>query len=423
MRHSCRISLPNVALFSGIFLFLATTLFAADNWTDASREFAAKILAHALSNRAVALSIRNISSLGEDDVSQIRRQLRAQIRSHGAQLTGSKHAGTAIRVTLSENSGGFIWVAEIQGGSKHEVAMMNVARPALARFHSISEPLSVRKTLLYSQAEPMLDVAFVENPALAPSGAATSILVLGVDSVSLYEELDQTAKGGLAWKLKQSAPVPPIRRPTRDPRGRLELGQNNSFNVYLPGEICSGVLDPALKLECRESDAPWPHVVSIAPNIAAYFNPERNFFDGRIQTEDGHALMASPFYSAALLPLKSGPLWLLSAVDGRVQLLNSEMDSMGSVVGWGSNIVVIQSNCQEAWQALATQPGDYSTSDAVQAIDVVDRKAVPAGASVEFDGPVMELWPLQDASAAIAISRNLKTSSYETFRLSITCGQ
>lgn len=423
MRQSRRLSFLAAASLFGAVILLATTLFAADSWNDTASEFAAKILAHTPSKGAIALSIRNISSLGDDGVSQIRRQLRAQMRGRGARLAGSTKAGTEIRVTLSENSGGYIWVADIRAGSSHDVAMINVARPALAKFHPVSEALSIRKTLIYTQAEPMLDVAFVANPALVPSDRTTSMLVLGVDSVSLYEKLDQTAKGGLVWEIRQSAPVPRIRRSTRDPRGRLKMGQNNSFNVYLPGEICSGVLDPALKLECRESDAPWPNVFSNAPNAAAYINPDRNFFDGRIQSEDGRLLMTSPFYSAAVLPLKSGEVWLLAGLDGRVQLLNSNMDSMGSFEGGGSNIVVIQSNCQEAWQALATQPGDYSTSDAVQAIGIVNRKAVPAGASVEFNGPVTELWSYQDKFAALAVSHNLETSTYEAFRLSITCGQ
>lgn len=423
MRLSRRISFFAATLLLGAVILFATTLVAAENWNDASSEFAAKILAHTLSRRTIALSISNISSLGDDDVSQIRRQLRAQLRSRGARLTGSKQASTEIRVTLSENSEGYIWVADIRTGSSRDLTMMNVARPALAAFHPIAEPLSIRKTLLYSQAEPILGIAFFVRPALAASGTTTFILVLGVDSVSLYEAIDQTAREGLAWNLRQSTPIPRNRPPTLDPRGRLEVGQNNSFNVYLPGETCSGVLDPAMKMECRESDAPWPHVVSIAPGMATYFNPDRNFFDGRIRSEEGHPLMASPFYSAAVLPLKSGALWLLAGVDGRMQLINSNMDSMGSFPGWGSNVVVIQSNCQDVWQALATQPGDYTTSDAVQAIDAVNRKAVPASAPVEFNGPVTELWSYPDTSAALAISHNLKTSTYEVFRLSIICGQ
>lgn len=210
---------------------------------------------------------------------------------------------------------------------------------------------------------------------------------------------------------------------TRDARGRLVMGQNNSFNVFLPGEICDGTLEPSLKVDCRESDGPWTMVVGSAPGAVAYFNAERNFFDGRIRSQDGRALMAWPFYSAALLPLKSGALWLLAGLDGRVQLFNSNMDSMGNFEGYGSNIAVIQTACQEGWQVLATQSGDFSSADSVEAIDVVNRKGVPASAPVDFAGPVTELWPLEDGSSAVAISRNLKTSRYEAFRLSITCGQ
>jgi hypothetical protein len=301
--------------------------------------------------------------------------------------------------------------------------MVTVARPALAEFHPVTEPLSIRKTRFYGQADAMLDILPMDRPTSEPAGTISRVLVLGLNSVSIYEKLNQAADQGAAWTLRQSASVPRLRPVTRDARGMLKAGQDDTFNVYLPGEICSGALDPALKLDCRQSDDPWPLVTGSATGAAAYFNADRNFFDGRLQSEDGRALMASPFYSAAVLPLKSGALWLLAGLDGRIQLFNSGTNSMGSFEGWGSNIVVIQSGCQEGWQALATQPGDYSSPDTLQAIDVVNRKGVPASTPVDFAGPVTELWPLADASAAIAISRNLKTSSYEAFRISISCGQ
>jgi len=423
MRLSRRIYFLKVASIFGTVFLLTTVLSAAENWTDATSAFAAKIIAHTRTSRALALTVRNVSSLGDDDVSQIRRQLRAQMHSRGARLTTSKRARITVQVTLSENAGGYIWVADIQNGTSHEVAMLTVARSASAEFHPVVEPLSIRKTRFYEQAEPMLDVVPLVRSVLDPASPATSALVLGLDSVSLYEKSDEATKNGPVWKLMQSVPVSRFRPMTRDARGRLVMGQDKSFRMFLPGEICDGALEPALKVDCHESDDPWPMVVGSGRGAAAYFNADRNFFDGRIRSGDGRALMASPFYSAAILPLKSGALWLLAGLDGHVQMFNSSMDSMGNFEGFGSNITVIQTSCQEGWQALATQPGDYSSADAVQAIDVVNRKAVPASGAVDFAGPVTELWPLEDGSTAIAISHNLKTTRYEAFRLSISCGQ
>jgi hypothetical protein len=424
MRLSRRNFFLTVPSFFGVVLLCATVAFGADNWTAATGELAVKILAHIHSKRAMALTVRNISSLGDEDASKIRRELRAQLQARGARLTASRRVHAVVQVTLSENADGYIWVADIRAGSSHEVAMLNVARPALAGFHPVAEPLSIRKTLFYGQAGPILDILPWGGATSGPAGSAPQALVLGLDSVSMYEKTNQAAAGGPAWKLRASVSVPRFRPLGRDARGKLVVGQGDSFNAYLPGEVCAGALEPALKLDCHESDDPWPMVIGNAPGAAAYFNADRNFFDGRIRSEDGRALMTSPFYSAAVLPMKSGALWLFTGLDGRVQLSNSNMDSMGSFEGWGSNIVVIQtSGCQEGWQVLATQPGDYTRPDSMQAIDVVDRKAVPASTPVDFGGPVTELWPLADQSVAIAISRNLKTSSYEAFRISITCGQ
>jgi hypothetical protein len=423
MRLSRRIYFLTVVLFSVAFLLVTTALFAADQWTIAAGEMAARILAHHSSQGPMLLTVRNISSLGEEDVSSIRRQLRVQLRSRGARLTAGRPAHITVQVTLSENAGGYIWVADIRAGSTHDVGMMNVARPVLTQFHPVAEPLSIRKTRFYEQAEPMLDVVPIDRTASSPEGAAILALVLGLDSVSLYEKTDQAAKDGPPWKLRQSVPVPLFRPLTRDPRGRLVVSPDNSFNAYLSGEVCAGTLEPTLKLDCHESDEPWPAVAGGAPGAGAYFNADRNFFDGRIRSQDARALMASPFYSAAFLPLKTGALWLTAGLDGRMQWFNSNMDSMGIFDGWGSNVAAVQTACPEGWQALATQPGDFTSPDAVQAVDIVNRKGVPASVPVDFAGPVTELWPLADATSAMAISHNLKTSNYEAFRLSVTCGQ
>jgi len=443
----------------------ATT--AAEAWNEGAEALAAKIIEHATSGKALALSVKNISSLGDEDVAQIRRALRSRLRSQGARLTGSKQANIDVQVTLSENPEGYLWIAEIRDHSSPSapgadlaslVVMVSVERPNPGERQSTAAPLSILKTRIYQQADPMLDVALLESPAggpSAPAGSAARVLVLGLANVSIYEEAAAPENGGnngWQWRPVQSAPITRLRPWPRDARGRIIVRNNGRFDVYVPGSKCSGALAPALTLECHESEEPWPlnggeregnsanSGAWIGP--AAYFMPDRNFFDGRVKFDDGREIKTLPFLAAVVMPLKAAthaglptatgrvppgaasvPGLLFSGLDGRAQLLNGNAEPVANVGGWGSQIVGLQSSCGSGWQVLATQARDLNEPDAVQAYEIVNRKPVPVSTSLEFAGPITELWPLADGTEALAISHNLQTDTYEAFRLSVSCGQ
>jgi hypothetical protein len=414
--------------------------------------------------------VKNISSLGDDDVAQVRRALRAQLRNRKARLTTSKQANADVQVTLSENVESYLWIAEIRNHSEasaqgdnapNPVVMVSVARPSPDGRHATAEPLTIRKTRIYQQSDPMLDVELLNNPNVgpasspAPSGVAGRILVLGLASVTLYEQAETPDAGGKSvrqWRAKQSAPITRLRPWPRDARGRIIVRTDSLFDAYLPGAKCGGALEPVLTLECHESDEPWPLVGgakegnaadSNAPvGPAAYFTAGRNFFDGRVRLDDGREVKIPAFLAVVLMPKSAAahaglpavsgrvppgatgpPGWLLSGLDGRAQLFNSNAQTVANVGGWGSQIVGLQSGCGAGWQVLATQARDSSEPDALQAYEFVDRKPAPVSGPVDFAGPITELWPLANGSEAIAISRNLQTETYEAFRLSIACGQ
>jgi hypothetical protein len=422
---------------------------ANDTWTVATRELAGKIVAAVAPQTRVGLTMRNVSSLGDEDVAQIRRALRNELRSRKIQLTPNKSTGVDVQLTLSENFEGFIWVAEIQNGSSHDIAMVTVARPAPEVLRPPREPLAIRKTRVYQQADPLLDVVALTSSVGAASGpgapATTSarLLVLGVGAVSLYQDKPPADKAPQSdidrptRQLKFSMPIPRLRPWPRDVRGRLVVQRNSQFDVYLPGEKCTGSIDPP-GLQCQEGDEPWPIGVADAAGStgpAAYLAPDRGFFDGRVRLEDGREIKAPPFFAAAELLSVGGrrpvmtsenanaPRWLLTGLDDRAQLINGDGTSIAAVGSFGSNFAALQTGCRNGWQILATAAGDRNEGDAVQAYELVDRKAVEASTPAEFSGPVMELWPLANGSEAMAITHNLKTAMYEAFRLSISCGQ
>lgn len=413
-----------------------------NNWTDAVGELTAKILSRGAMQGGVALTMRNMSSLSDEDVSQIRRELRSQLRSHGIRLSAPKEATIGIQVSLSENVEGFVWIAEIQNGDSRDVAMIAVARSQPQAARSNREALTIRRVSVYEQAEPLLDFALLDNgpDAVAGQGVpAARGLALSLNSVALLERAPKNPDDReeiAAWRLKQSAPLIRVGPWPRDARGRLIIGRDNSYNAYLPGMKCSGATAPALSLACQEGDEPWPlggtgigpvdTVGTTSPSTAtaaAYFAPNRNFFDGRIRLGDGREVQVAPFFTATSLPLKTGAVWLLARTDGRAQLLNANADPVASLEGLGSDIVSFSTGCQSGWQVLATSAGNSEESDAIQTYEIVNRKAVAVGAPAEFAGPVTALWLLADGSGATAIVHNLKSASYEAIRLSITCGE
>ena len=155
----------------------------ADYWSDPASELATRILMHATAQDTLALTVRNISSLGEDDVVQIRRDLRSQLHSQHGRLTASGRASIEVRVSLSENIDGYLWVAEIENSPSRrstekaaltrQIVMLTVAGPKPVAVHSVPAPLTIRKTLVYEQGAPMLDFVPLDGSSPEPLGPAT----------------------------------------------------------------------------------------------------------------------------------------------------------------------------------------------------------------------------------------------------------
>ncbi len=79
-----------------------------------------------------------------------------------------------------------------------------------------SVPLTLRKTLLYSQSEPILDVAVLEE-----SASPTHIAVLDSEKVSIYR------LQGAKWQPEQSMSISHSRPWPRDLRGKLVLDRDH----------------------------------------------------------------------------------------------------------------------------------------------------------------------------------------------------
>jgi hypothetical protein len=410
--------------------FVIAALFAlcqceaeAGNPWDASAATLAAQIADALGPGPVALSVRNLSSIPATQVPSIRKGIESSLKAHGVTAGGSESANT-VRITLSENVHGQLWVAEIIEGNETKVAMVELSSMD-SEIETASAAMTLRRQAMLVTQDQIL--AALEVPA--------GLLVLEPEQVVLFE------KSSNVWKERQRAQMH-IARPTgRDPRGVLESSFNGSnFDAWTPGVHCSGSVasepEGGLKVACSGSDDPWtvaePPIDSSGPNspsgsanvaatpapIRAFYNAGRNSFTGVLVPSVG--LDLPPFYSLALIPRISGFAILVDGVDGKVQLgENGGLRSVAGTRDWGSDLAAIHSGCGTGTQMIVSGSGE-AASDSLRAYDLSSLEAIPASEPLKLDGSVMALNAARDGKSLLAAVRRAN-NVYEVDRVTALC--
>jgi hypothetical protein len=384
----------------GLILVLSAGARAESSWDPSAAQFAKEIAAIAGPGTA-SLTIRNSSSISNDDLPEIRGSLELKLRDAGIQLRGEENAATAVRVTLSENARGYLWVAEVQQGNETRVTMVEVQRTNAA-VPATAQSVTLRKTLLWSQPNSMLDAALIKI------GLQDYIAVLEQAQVVVY----RMAAG--KPQIEQTLAIPNARAGL-DPRGRLVPATGYPFDVYLPGVTCTSNAALPLYVSCKQSDDPWP-----IGSQKAFFNSSRNYFTGALAPGVGR--QAPPFYSAAELPRSNYSLWIFAGVNGQFRAVDKVNDvplSVDSTRGWGSDIASIR-GCGNATYVVASTPGS-GEEDSVRAYEVADREPVAVSLPLQMAGPVLALW--REGDAATAVVKNNRTDSYEAHSISVGCSQ
>ena len=378
----------------------------ASDWNPPAQELGRKIAAVAGPGN-VALSVTNLSSLLPKETEDIDRDLRLQLASLGVHAVGASQATTSAEVTLSENARAYLWVAVVRRAqTEPAVVMVPVARPATSTAIQELPPVSLRKTLLWTQNQPILDVMVLEQ------SGATRMMVLDPERIGLYRVANGRWQQEQSLSLAHSVPWP------RDLRGRLIQRADRGVDAYLPGVICQ-ISSASTSVACRETNDPWP--LSAQFGLAAFFAPTRNFFTGVLAPGIGRQPSISKFYSAAPIARQSSALWVIAGTDGTVHILDGSSEQTLSA-RWGSDVASIRSSCGSGWQILATQPG-LGASDAIRAFEMPERNPVPVSVVVDFAGPITALWTESSGTSVIAVSKNAATGTYEAYRVAVACGQ
>jgi hypothetical protein len=386
-----------------LFIFFSHLSFAAD-WHDPVSQLAAKISA-ATGPGVVALEINNRSSISSADIEEIRREITSSLAASGVRIWQPDQAAANIKLTLSENLQDYVWVAEIQPGTNDvKVILVSTPRPYVAPAGQNTPAITIRATPLVSQADPILDLAVLENNPLR-------LLVLGRTAITIQEFSSQR------WSVVQSLPIRSPAPLPRDARGRIFLRKDRLFDAYLPGLACHSTNSAPIAMSCSPSEDPWPMQ---AQGLSAFFSPARNFFTGALVPGIGKQSSAAPFYSAAAIPRANYSLWVFAGLDGQVHLLDGINQQILGKIHWGSNVAAVHPACRPDSLVLADAP-DTEPAESLQVFAFADRDPASVSPKLAVNGSITALW--SNGENAIAVYRNVSTGNYEALQLNIDCGR
>ena len=364
---------------------------------DAGNDFVQEILSRNGLPGTLAVSFENLSSLSAEDQQLVKSVVLGRFRGSGARLVKADSAAAEVLITLSEDWQGYVWVANIKqnGGSKLVIKRVaRVQRTAALRTPSVT----LQKLFSWSQDSPMLD--FVRDDQ--------TLLVLEPEQVAVYVNDSSRWKPTMMLSITHELPWP------RDLRGRL-LVHSRQITVFLPGTLCTGMVSPP-QLQCHASDDPWQ--LDAGPLSAAFFSPTRNFFTGVLAGQNA-GVSVPGFFSAAAWSSGETRQWLFAGNDGRARLYQNSLSSPAAVFNdWGSDVAAVRSSCGSGWQVLMTP----ATGNSLQAVEIVNRDAVPVSSSLELSGAVRALWPSGNGQVR-GITESAATGKYEAFALSVSCNQ
>jgi len=402
-----------LALMLLVMFFPITS--AAAEWNAPAQQLARKVSAKS-GPVAVAISFKNISSLNSGDMSDARRALEQALRAAGLRFAPADQAVALLRITLSENVDGYVWIAELhrsQSDNHDQVVMVALPKLAAGNAPRVATSTTIRKQMLWLQADRILDAVVLDA-----TGATPHLLVLAPERVSMYR------KNGGRWEMEQELPIAHSRPWPRDLRGRLlpRANPDHLFDVFLPGVMCSSSGKSPLALNCHEGDDPWPLGLTGQPPQYASYGAQRDFFNGALRPGFGETRSTAAFYSAAGLPRANYTLWLFAGVDDALRLTDGSTERVIAPRGWGSDVADVLNGCGGP-QAVITAAGDSNTADSVVALDVPEREPIVVSQPLEFSGPVTALWSAPDGATALAVSKNLKAEQYEAYTLTLACSQ
>jgi hypothetical protein len=385
--------LPRVVLF--FVLVFSSRSAHGDTLEESARLLARKVWA-SIHGSSVSLEFRNLSSLPSAEFASVSTAFREELQRRGVKFVDADAALNLI-VSVTQNPTEYLGVVQIHRKENTETILEPIG---LVKGPAMPEPafhIALHRELLFSQDSPILD--FVVDKGSKHAYA------LGVEEISSYEWREEQ------WMLAGVEHLPTHRPPERAARGSYSNVGIDPQGVYLPGEFCRISPADAKGWSCESSNAHLPLKVTSPAGMASQ--------------------EMVTWISAAQIETEGKTKVVVIGQDGLARLYEEGPVPVAVFSNWGSEIASVYSGCGSGWQLLVTGKGDWTTSDAIQAMDIKERRAQSVSAALEFPGPITVLRtpgtrPLENAAAnatAVAVDRNLQTGRYEAYQLSITCSK
>jgi hypothetical protein len=378
------------------FVFLFTPRAAnADTLDESARLLARKVWA-SIHGSSVKLEFRNLSSLRSTEFASVSAAFQEELQRRGVKILPADAAANIV-VSVTQNPTEYIGVVQIQRKETIETVMDTIG---LVKGPGAPEPafsLMLHKELLFSQDSPILDFVLDKDSNHAHA--------LGVQEISSYEWR------GEKWMPEGVEHLPTHWPPERAARGAFSDVEVDSHVAYLPGELCRISRVDAKGWSCESSN---------------------DFITQKVASSAGMASQEmESWISAAQIETGGKAMSVVIGQDGLARLYEEGSVPVAAFSNWGSQIASVYSGCGSGWQLLVTGKGDWTTTDAIQAMDIKERRAQAISAPLEFPGPITVLRipgprTLENTvgnTTAIAVDRNLQTGRYEAYQLSISCSR
>src|SRR5579863_3020714 len=131
------------------------------NWNEAVHSLVEKVLAALAGSHSITLDVNNISTVPSANASAIQQAVMDELGRHGIRIDAA--AETRVKLTLSEDPEGYVWVAEVHRGEESQVAIVPASKVSGAG-NGLAPSMTLHRTVLWTQPEAMLD--FSATPAL-----------------------------------------------------------------------------------------------------------------------------------------------------------------------------------------------------------------------------------------------------------------
>ena len=209
-------------------------------WNEAVQALTEKIFAELGTSSRVFLEVNNISSLSAADSAALLHEFEKELRERRVRPASAASTDSRIRITLSENLEGYLWVAEVHKGGADQTFLQTVPRQSPGADKTPDGSLTLSKKLIWEQPERFLDFKLFANSG----GAFSTLAVLSSEQLTIY----RAAEAG--WRPLRTIPVPHKSPPPREGQGSFET---DGSAADLPEARCVGDFEQPEKIEC----SPW----------------------------------------------------------------------------------------------------------------------------------------------------------------------